>query len=338
MDARGVNPKLVFFFRRQHIGPLLISEQTVSDLLTMEDAIGAIEEVTHDQHLGNAVNYTRTHSYSGAGRYIATMQAVAYSLGVFGFKTYTITPEHQNFYVYLYSLETGSLLAILEANTLGQFRTGAATGVSVKYLSRKNSSSLAIIGSGFQARTQLEAACKVRDLRSAKVFSPNRSSRVAFAQEMSRHLDMNVRPVDSPSLALDAADIIITITNSTSPVFNSCDLEPGVHIAAVGGANPYVREIEVAALKKADLLVADDLAQLKCESGEFLKPVHTGEILWEQIQELWEVVGGATPGRINCNDITIFKSLGMALWDIAIAKFIYDKAILHNAGYRLNVP
>ncbi len=304
----------------------------------MEEAIAAIEKVTNDQYLGNAVNYPRTHNYAGAGRYIATMQAVAYSLGVFGFKTYTIVPGRQCYFVYLYSLETGSLLAILEANTLGQYRTGAATGVSVKYLSRENSSSVAIIGSGFQARTQLEAACKVRSLRSVKVFSPNRSNRSSFAEEMSRHLEINVRPVNSPSLALEASDIIITITSSNTPVFSNCDLEPGVHIAAVGGANPYVREIEVDVLKKADLIVADDVAQLKYESGEFLKPVHTGEILWEQIQELWEVVGGVNPGRTNADDVTIFKSLGMALWDIAIAKVVYDKAIMHNIGHQLNVP
>jgi alanine dehydrogenase len=301
----------------------------------MDEAIPAVEEVLKHQSLGTAINRPRVHDFAGPAKYLATMQAADYQLGVFGFKTYSIVPGNHAYFVYLYDAESGDLLAIFQADKLGQFRTGAATGVAMKYMAREEAASVGILGSGFQARTQLEAVCKVRPITSARVYSPNPDNRNGYAQEMSQRLGIEVTPVESARRVVQGADILITVTSSQTPVVEGEWLEPGVHITAVGGANPYLSELDSDVLKRADLLVADDIAQLRIESGEFMMPAARGEILWEQVRELWQIVSGAVPGRRSPEDITVFKSLGMALWDIAVAKATYDKAVAQGIGKTL---
>jgi alanine dehydrogenase len=255
------------------------------------------------------------------------MQAVDYQQGTFGFKTYTAASGRYRFYVYLYSIQGGELLSIIEANRLGQLRTGAATAVAARYMAREDAAVVGVLGSGYQARTQLEAVCKVRPIASARVYSPNHERRRAYAQEMSERLGIEVTPADSARRVVEAADILITATSSPTPVFDGAWLRPGVFVAAIGGAHPYVRELDDATIRLADLLVADDLAQARIESGELMMPASRGLILWEQVRQLWQVVGGVIAGRRSPQDITLFKSLGMALWDIAAAKVAYDKAL-----------
>ena len=229
---------------------------------------------------------------------------------------------------------TGDLLAIVEANRLGQLRTGAATGVATRFMSRPDAATVGVIGSGFQARTQLEAVSKVRELTSAKVYSRNPDGRSAYASEMSDRLGLDVTPVDSAQASVEGADIVITITSSRTPVLLGEWLEPGVHVNAVGGADPYVTELDDAAVQRADLIVVDDRAQAKIESGELMMTAGRGLVLWEQMRELWELVSGfsAKPARQRPEDVTLFKSLGMALWDIATAKAAYDRAVVEGVG------
>ena len=260
------------------------------------------------------------------------MQASAYHQGIFGFKTYTAASSSFRFFVYLFSADTGKLHAVIEANRLGQLRTGAATAVSVRHMARSDSSTVGILGTGFQASTQLEAVCQVRSISEARVYSPTVEHRTTFASRMAETLDMRVTPVDTPREVVEDADILITVTASPTPVFDGNWLRPGTHVAAVGGANEYVRELDDKSLKRADVLVVDDLAQAKIECGELLMPASRGLIFWEQVRELWQIVSGAVPGRRSDDDVTLFKSLGMALWDIAVAKVVYDKAVARGVG------
>jgi len=301
----------------------------------MEEALAAVEDSLLQQARGTAVNLPRGHDMSSPGVYIAHMQGVLHERGVVGFKVCTAAPQGYRFLVYLISMDTGQLLAIIEANRLGQLRTGAATGVSVKYMARTGSKVVGVLGSGFQAGTQLEAVCHVSDVGSAVVYSPSSPNRIAFAERMSNQLGIPVAAVDSAREVADAAEVLITITASRSPVFDGKWLRPGMHVAAVGGANEYVTELDDDAILRPEVLVVDSMAQARKECGELLMPASRGLILWEQVRELWEVVGGRIPGRIRDDEVTLFKSLGMAIWDVAVAKAVYDKAVAQGVGVRV---
>lgn len=268
--------------------------------------------------------------------HVNTMLAADYEAGIYGFKTYTATSGIFRFFVYLYDTETNNLIAVIEANRMGQLRTGAATGIATSLMARMDAVEVAILGSGSQAPAQLEAVCQVRNIQRVRVYSATQPNRERFANKMSCSLDVEVISVDSSMKAIERADIVVTITNSQTPVFNGDWLEPGMHVAAVGGADPYVRELDDKAVRRADLIVVDDLSQTKIESGELMIPASKGLITWEQMYELWQVVDGEISGRRTNEDITLFKSLGMALWDIAVANVVYNKATLSGKGKLLN--
>jgi len=301
----------------------------------MEDAISTVEEALKQQALGSAVNRPRASVIAGPGAGLYSMQAACPYLDVFGFKAYTAGSEGYRFLVYLYSADTGELLSVLQAGLLGQLRTGAATAVATSHMAPGDASVVAILGSGHQARTQLEGICRVRAVTTARVYSPNADHRRAYAEEMSRKLDVEVTPADSPRLAVEGADIVVTITDSRTPVLDGRWLQPGMHIAAVGGADMYVSELDDATFERANVVVVDDVAQARIECGELIMATSNGVILWEQVRELWQIVGGVTPGRRSPDDITLFKSLGMALWDVAVAKAVYDQAVAQGVGTRL---
>lgn len=294
-----------------------------------------MENSLRHRAVGFATNRPRERVVGGPEVQVNTMLAADYALGIHGFKTYTMASGVYRFFVYLYDSESGDLLAIIEANRMGQLRTGAATGVATNLMARSDATEVGILGSGSQAPAQLEAVCQVRNIRRVRVHSATSANCERFAIEMSRRLGVEVTPVESSRKAVEGADIVVTITSSREPVLEGAWLEPGMHVAAVGGADPYVRELDDEAVQRADLIVVDDLAQTKIESGELMMPVSRGLVMWEQMRELWQVVSGEVAGRNSDDDITLFKSLGMALWDIAAAKVVYDKAVTSGMGRRL---
>ncbi len=311
---------------------LYLTEGDVDRIFDMDAALHAVESSLLHQANGSAINQSRQRLTAGPDTHVNTMMASDGEWGVFGFKTYTYAGGVYNFFVFLSDSHTGALLAIIEANRLGQLRTGAATGVATKFMARPEASSVGVIGSGFQARTQLEAVSNIRGLGQVKVYSPNVGRRSAYALEMSEKLGLGVIPVESARDAVDEADILITITSSRTPVLYGEWLEPGMHIVAVGGADPYVSELDYAAVTRADLIVVDHRDQTRIESGELMMPASRGLLIWERTQELWQVVSGQAPGRNTPKDVTLFKSLGMALWDVASAKVVYDRAVEQGIG------
>ena len=307
--------------------PVWISDADVRRVFSVADALPVVEGALRAQAVGAAANMPRGHVNAGPGVMLAHMSAALDEQGVFGFKTYSIVDGAYRFFVLLYSAETGALLAMVEAESLGRMRTGAASGVSAKYMAREDCAEVGILGSGFQADAQIEAICAVRPIRRVRVYSPNVERRSRFALRMADALGVDVRAAGSAREVVETADVLVTITNSATPVFDGDWLRSGVHVCAAGGANAYARELDDAAIERADVLVVDSVAQARVECGELLMPAARGAMAWERAVELREVVGGMKAGRRSADDVTVFKSLGMAIWDVAAAGAVYERVL-----------
>lgn len=214
--------------------------------------------------------------------------------------------------------ERGIPLVVMEAGYLTAVRTGAASGVATSVLARKDARVVAIFGAGVQGRTQLEALAAVRPLRRALVFDIDPRAAAAFAEEMGKKLQIDVEPAASPE-ALREADIISTATTSSVPVFRDEDLRPGAHINAVGSYKPHVREIPGETMARAGIYV-DHRATCLEEAGDLIIPLRQGVIGEADIRaEIGEVLAGLEPGRRSEEEITVFKSVGTAVQDLAVA-------------------
>lgn len=318
--------------------PILLTEQDVTELLTTEDALEAVEAVFRLQSTGEATNEPRRRVRT-QGAVLMTMSGAVANFaefkGLLGLKAYTVARGTARFYVNLFDATTGELLTIIEADKLGQVRTGAASGVATKYLARQDAKTVGIYGTGWQAQSQLEAVCAVRPIEAVKVYSRTPERREKFSQEMMARLNLaNIQAVESPEAAADA-DVLITITSSREPVLEGAWLRVGTHINAAGGNSILRREVDDEALRRTALLAVDSLDQAKIESGEFVMAVEKGLLTWERVRELRHIVGGRMPGRTSDEQITLFKSLGIAIEDVAAAAVVYRKAKEQNRGKEL---
>ena len=261
------------------------------------------------------------------------MSAASEGLGVMGHKAYAAVRGHPiRFYMHLCSSETGELLSVMEAGRLGQVRTGAASGVATKYMAREDASTVGIIGSGFQARSQLEAVHSVRPVSRARVFSRTPERRERFAERMSARLGIEIEAAESAEECVKDSDIVITITSASRPVLEGGWLSPGTHVNAAGANHWMRRELDGAAVGRCDVIVTDDVEQAKLECGDLLYPVERGAIRWEQVRNLSDVVAGRTPGRRSGDDVTLFESQGLALQDIAVGARVYRLALERGVG------
>ncbi|MDP6182450.1 MAG: ornithine cyclodeaminase family protein [Gammaproteobacteria bacterium] len=315
---------------------LHISEAEVDRLLDMPATIEAVENVFRLQGEGRVHNVPRRRAV-GESTSLHMMAAAISPLDRIGFKAYTTGPSGARFVVNLYRESTGELDAVVDAGRLGQLRTGAASGVSAKYLAREDAKAAAIIGSGYQAQTQLEAIAHVRQLSNVYVFSRSRENRTAFAAEMADRLGVEVEPVDDPETACSQADIIVAATSSSTPVVMGSWIAPGAHVVAMGANRIQARELDDAAVGGCDLIAVDDIEQSKIESGDLSEGVDKGVISWDEIVHLGDVVAGVAPGRRYRSQMTLFKSLGIALWDVAVAHRLYEVAVREGAGTELPV-
>lgn len=322
---------------------IYLTEKDVSGLLTMSESLDAVESVFKLQASGDATNELRRRvrtqgstlmTMSGAVSNFKTPNGIEFK-GLFGLKAYTVSRSGAKFYVSLFDAVTGELLAYIEADKLGQMRTGAASGVATKYLARQDAKTVGVFGTGWQATSQLAAVCAVRQIEEVKVYSRKSENRERFCQQMAAELDIaNIHPVEQPEAAADA-DIIITITNSREPVVLGEWLKPGTHINAAGGNSVLRREVDDETIKRAAFIAVDSLEQSKLESGEFVTAIEKGLLTWERVKELRHVVAGELRGRTDQTQITLFKSLGIAIEDVAAASVVYQKAKEQNVGREL---
>lgn len=314
---------------------LHINEAEVRQLLTMPMAITAVEEVSRKQAEGCVFIHPRRRFELPNRGFFHYMAALDTGAGYVGMKQYTYVNGKLCFLVTLYSVASGELIALIEADTLGQLRTGAASGVATKYLARKLVKVAAIIGTGGQARTQLEAIHNVRMFDSVYVYGRDPERRNKFSEEMTERLGINVYPAESAAAAVENAEIICTATTSPHPVLHGQDLAPGVHINAIGANHAHKQELDEAAIGKASLIFVDSLAQSQQEAGDLILPFAKQPERWTAVHELSELVAGKVPGRTSDSQITLFKSNGIAAWDLAVAEKVYSLARQQGLGREL---
>jgi alanine dehydrogenase len=314
---------------------LHISEAEVRSVLTMPQALEAVAEISRKQATGEVVAHPRRRFELPNGEFFHYMAAADFSRGFVAMKQYTYVRGKLQFLVPLYEMATGDLVAQIEANYMGQVRTGAASGVATKYLARKDSCVAAIIGTGGQAKTQLEAIALVRKLESAHVYGRDSAKREKFCAEMSTRLGIPVLPCASAAEAVRGADIISTATTASQPVLNGSDLSPGVHINAIGANHAHKRELDDEAVASADVIVVDSVEQSRQEAGDLIIAFHGDEICWTGVKKLSEIVAGKATGRTSDAEVTLFKSNGIASWDLAVAMKIYAAAREKKLGREL---
>jgi ornithine cyclodeaminase/alanine dehydrogenase-like protein (mu-crystallin family) len=308
--------------------PLYLSEQDVTGLLTPGDAVPVLEESFRRLASGAAVNEPRKRLALPDG-YFAVMAATDMELGYAGLKSYTVVEGRLAFVVCLFSLRDGTLAAVIEADRLGQVRTGAASGVAARYLAREGASSLGLIGCGWQAQSQLAsitAAVPSLERMVAWCRTPERLSAFCAAT--------GAEPADGAQEAA-ACDVVVTATTAKDPVLRGEWLIEGALVCAIGANDPAARELDNRVLERASFVCCDSLAQARLESGDLIEPVATGTLDWLEVHELQEVVVGEAQGRAGARDIVVFKSNGIAAWDVAAGAEVVARARAAGVGREL---
>ncbi len=309
---------------------LYLTEADVTEMLDMKLALEALDEAFRARSRGEVRNEPRHRLATGNGS-MNFMAATWPERGWAGHKSYV----SGDFRVMLYGTHGEGLLAVIGAGRMGQIRTGAASGIATKYMARENSSSVGIIGSGYQAETQLEAVCAVRDIKAVQVFSRTAEKREKFASVMSERLGVNVEAVDSKEAAAEGMDVLVAVTSSVEPVITGDMIEPGMHINAAGNNSWMKRELDTAAIVKADLVACDDIDQTRIECGELMRAVEVGQFSWESVVRLDRIVAGLRTARYSDEDVTLFESQGVAFEDLAVCGRLYEMAVERGIGMGL---
>ncbi len=311
---------------------LLLNEDEVERLLPMSEALEAVEMAFRKIGLEEAVNLTRSRAVTDHAQ-IHIMGATIKGMGAMGAKIYSTSRKNPpQFYVPLFDGKTGLLLSIMKGDHLGRIRTGAASGIATKILSRPDSTSLGILGSGKQAFTQVEGIAQVRKLERVTVWSPTPAHREAFAETLAKAFPFAISVATTARDAVVGHDIVSTITSAYDPFIEAAWLEPGMHINACGSNFAGKAELTPEAVKKCDLIVVDNREQARLESGDLEKPIEDKLVCWTDIRDFGPLLVGRYPGRENPNQITLFKSNGLAIQDVACAMRVYRHAVEQNVG------
>jgi len=315
---------------------LVLREKDVRRLLSMPDTVEVLEQAFAALAQNNALNRPRTRLVLANG-VLHMLSAAAPSLGVLGFKAYTTFREGVRCVVMLFSAQNGQLLAIIEADWLGCMRTGAASGVATKYLARPDAKIVGLIGAGNQAITQLMGVCAVRQISGVYVYGRRPHECAIFCDEMTRLLNIDVKPVTTAQQAVEAADILVTATTSPDPVLRGEWLKPGCHINAIGSNWAQRRELDGSTLQLSSLIVTDSREQARIEAGDLIIPANEGLFDWNEVYNLADVIVGYAPQRELPDDITLYKGIGIALEDIAAAEYVCRLAVSQNIGEELDI-
>jgi alanine dehydrogenase len=322
---------------------LLLSESDVANVVSMGDGVRVVEQALGQHSAGGGVAMPRISAdVPGNGGAFRVMPAIMPEIGFFGLKTLTGYPGRRlagetYFAVLLFSCDTGALKAIVAGNQLTGIRTGAATGVAAKYLSRENSRVLGVVGAGVQARYQVAALLEVRPIREIRVFDIDAAKADAFARQIERDFHVDARAVTQVREAVTGCDLIVTATAAKAPVFDGQWLEEGTHVSGMGSNTPNKRELDGTVFTRSTIVV-DFKEQALQEAGDLQDAIRTGAIAAEAIDvELGDIITEKKPRRRHDREITLFKSVGMAIEDIAMATFAYNKALSAGLGTRLDL-
>jgi ornithine cyclodeaminase len=326
---------------------LILTSDNVRKALPMKEAIEAMKEAYASLSDGRAEVPLRTRVSIPAHdalslfmpAYVRTQSGEALAVKVVSL--FPQNPSRGLAYiqaaVLVLEADTGRAVALLEGGSLTAIRTGAASGAAIDLLARKDAKVVAIFGAGVQGRTQLEAACTVRKIERVWVYDSDRDRTNSFAKEMAGQgpIPQNLKPAATAQEAVSEADIICTATTSLTPVFSDADLKPGVHISAVGSYTPEMQEVPAETIKRAKVVV-DSRSAVLAESGDLIQPLQSGLITQEHVfAELGEIVIGRKPGRESNEEITYFKSVGVAVQDAMAAQLALKNATVKKLGQEI---
>lgn len=312
-----------------------IDAQEQAQLLNMEEIVEAVADSLKAYSEGETDTPLRySLPFNEANRYLV-MPALSDTLKVAGVKTVTVAPNNSEIgkptivgSVTLSDYETGETLAVVEGSYLTKIRTGAISGVATKYLAREQAKTLCVIGTGDQAEGLIEAVLAVRDIERIQFYNRTYDKALKFSKDVEhQHRDLELYVYEDVESAMTDADIIVTATNATTPVFQK-HLSPGVHVNAVGSFKPDMQELPSQAIAESDKVVVEAHEAAMAETGDLINPVNEGVFAKDGLHgELGHIVAGKLAGRLSDEEITIFKSVGVAIVDIVVANYFYQKAV-----------
>jgi len=325
---------------------LLLTDDDVRELLSMADAVDCVETALKDFQAGKAENLPRHHFYSQGNNgtfFLRNFQGAIPQLGVAGIRlttdllgSKTHRPDQRPFGAFLlFDLDTAALLAVIHDHEIQRIRVGAETGVAIRYLARTEASLVGILGSGFQAETQLAAACAVRAIRAVEVYSPNAERRAQFARRMEQRFGFPVTAVAGAREAVTGKDIVLAATNSSYPALDGSWIAGGAHVTSIVNSDQRFprRELDDATFARAHLVAIGYLEQTRQDHAtDIFEAVEAGALDWARVCQLGEVLIGTRAARARPDDITVFKNNGLAVEFVALAAKVYRFALERGRG------
>jgi ornithine cyclodeaminase/alanine dehydrogenase-like protein (mu-crystallin family) len=321
----------------------ILSKENVNELLTMEDALKYVEEAYKQLTLGQAIVPQRIAITDPApGLTLVMPGIIGGEMNALATKIVSVYKQNPEKYqmptvlakIMVQDINTGDIIGIMDVSLITAMRTGAATGVSVKYLARKDSTSMGIYSGGIQARKQVSGVYwgLNQNLEKCKVFDLKKDIAKEFKKELEGELGIDIEIVESGDDLLKNTDIIVAATTSTTPLFDGDKVSEGVHISSIGAHAADIRELDSTIIKRASILVGGLKEACLAEAGDYIIPIREGVISEDDIISIGEIITGNVIGRKSESDITIFKSVGISAQDVATAKLVYDRALEENIG------
>ncbi|MHA1918436.1 MAG: ornithine cyclodeaminase family protein [Promethearchaeota archaeon] len=321
----------------------ILNKSNVAELLVMSDALEYVEDAYRQLSLGNAIVPQRiTITDPAPGLTLIMPGIIGGEMNALATKivsVYKNNPEKYNMptvlgKIMIQDINTGEIVGIMDGGLITAMRTGAATGVSVKYLARKDSTSMSIFGAGTQARKQVVATYWAlnQKLEKCKVYDVKRAASESFKAELEKELGIEIEIIDEVKDEFFQSDILVAASTSSEPLFSGEKIRDGMHISSIGAHAPKARELDSLTIKKANLRVAGMKEACVAEAGDYIIPINEGIISSDDIVSIGDIITGKTAGRQSANEITIFKSVGIAAQDVAVAKLVYDRAMKNGIG------
>lgn len=315
---------------------LLIRNEEVAELLSMADATEAVAEGFRQLGLGNAFNNPRTRIKLG-GEMLHVLPAALPNMDALGLKSYTAFRDGIRFLVVLYSASTGELKALIQAQRLGELRTGAAASIAIESMARQGASRGVLFGAGVMGAAMLEGMVHARTFENIAVFDTDPDRLAGFCDDTSERVGIAVVPASSSDAAIDGAEVVVTMTTSRSPVFDGKQLSSGATVVAAGSNLLQKREIDSTVVRRASRIVVESVEQAQLEAGDLFQAIDAGHLHWNQVHELSSLLLGRVPGRESEDEINVFKSVGLGIQDMAVAARVYEEAVRVGAGTNLTI-
>jgi alanine dehydrogenase len=314
--------------------PIWVSEADAANLLSLDDAMETLAAAYRLEAAGQAASMRRAHAREGESILHAVGGTIAGS-GLTGTKTWTYTPRGAAPLIILFSLGDGRVLGVIEAFAVGELRTAATTGLGTRLLARRDSRTLALLGTGKQAFPQAQAVALTRPIETIRLFGRNAERRAGMARRLADELGLKVMLFDSAAEAAAGADIVTAITRSSEPVVTGGDLRDGMHVNAIGAIVPGRRELDDTAVARAGVIVADSSAQARDDAGELRAAHAAGLLSWADVRSLSDVIDRELTDLRRDTDVTLFKALGVGLADVALGAEVLRRARLDGLGHPL---